>query len=75
MTRREKVRNSSSVRQRNGAAMKKVDRHVGENHERNERDAALPLEIQRADVTALPRDPIAAAVNNQEQDRQSRGNR
>ena len=36
--------NSSSVRQRNGADdEEKVDRHVGENHERNEWDHA-PIE-------------------------------
>jgi hypothetical protein len=48
-----------------------IDRHVGENHERNEWDATLPLKIERADVTALFRDPIATAVDNQKQDRQS----
>src|SRR4030081_203722 len=52
-----------------------VYRHVGQNHERNERDGALPLKIKRADLIALPRDPIATAVNDQEQDRQSRRNR
>src|SRR5205823_10378595 len=49
-----------------------VDRHVGENHEWNEWNAAFPLKIKRGDLTALARNPIAAAVNNQEQDRQSR---
>src|SRR5437773_171851 len=49
-----------------GRDEKKVDRHVGENHERNEWDGALPLKIKRADLTALSRDPIAAAVNYQE---------
>jgi hypothetical protein len=32
------------------------------------------LKIKRADLTALPSDPIAAAVNNQEQNRQSHRN-
>ena len=69
MTRREKIRSSSSVRQRNGAAdEEEVDRHVGENHERNEWDTTLPLKIERADLTALSSDPIATAVNDQEQD-------
>src|SRR5439155_16885536 len=54
-----------------GRDEKKVDRHVGENHERNEWDGALPLKIKRADLTAVSRDPIATAVNNQEQGRQS----
>jgi hypothetical protein len=52
-----------------------VDRHVGKNHEGNEWNGALPLEIKRTDFTALSRDPIATAVNDQEQDRQSRRNR
>ena len=52
-----------------------VDRHVGENHERNEWDGTLPLKIERADVTALSRDPIATAVDDQKQDRQFRRNR
>jgi len=47
-----------------------VNRHVGENHERNEWDATLPLKIERADLTALCRDPIATAVDDQKQDRQ-----
>jgi hypothetical protein len=33
------------------------------------------LKIKRADVTALPSDPIATAVNDQKQDRHSRRNR
>jgi len=52
-----------------------VDRHVGENHEGNEWDTTLPLKIERADVTALSRDPIATAVDDQKQDRQFRRNR
>src|SRR5437773_8265520 len=52
-----------------------VDQHVGENHERNEWDGALPLKIKRADLTALSRDPVATAVDDQKQDRQSRRNR
>src|SRR5437773_11840126 len=52
-----------------------VDRHVGKNHERNEWDGALPLKIKRADLTALPSDPIATDVNDQEKDRQSGRNR
>src|SRR5882724_5533407 len=58
-----------------GCDEEEINRHVRENHERNEWDGALPLKIKRADLTALPSDPIAAAVNNQEQDRQSRRNR
>ena len=57
-----------------GRDEEEVDRHVGENHERNEWDGALPLKIKRADLTALPSDPVATAVNDQKQDRQSRGN-
>ncbi len=52
-----------------------VDRHVGENHERNEWDGTFPLKIKRPDLTALPSDPITAAVNGQKQDRQSHRNR
>jgi hypothetical protein len=58
-----------------GCDEEEVDRHVGENHERNEWDGTLPLKIKRADLTALPSDPVATAVNHQEQDRQSRRNR
>src|SRR5207245_7705332 len=58
-----------------GRDEEKVDRHVGKNHERNEWDGALPLKIKRANLTALPSDPIASAVNDEEQDRQSRRNR
>src|ERR1700730_2305776 len=57
-----------------GCDEEEVDRHVGDNHERNEWDGALPLKIKRADLTALPSDPIATAVNHQEQHRQSRRN-
>ena len=42
---------------------------------RNEWDTTLPLKIERADVTALSRDPIATAVDDQKQDRQFRRNR
>ena len=42
---------------------------------RNEWDGTLPLKIKRADVTALSRDPIATAVDDQKQDRQFRRNR
>ncbi len=58
-----------------GRDEEEIDRHVGENHERNESDGALPLKIKRADLTALSRDPVASAVNDQKQDRQSRRNR
>src|SRR4029077_5997674 len=58
-----------------GRDEEEVDRHVGENHERNEWDGALPLKIERPDLTALPSDPIATAVNDQKRDRQSRRNR
>jgi hypothetical protein len=58
-----------------GRDEEEVDRHVGENHERNEWDGTLPLKIKRADLTALSRDPIATAVNDQKQDRQSCRNR
>src|SRR5437588_1323475 len=58
-----------------GCDEEQINRHVRQNHERNEWDGALPLKIKRADLTALPSDPIATAVNHQEQDRQSRRNR
>ena len=58
-----------------GCDEEEINRHVRENHESNEWDGVLPLEIKRADLTALSRDPIATAVNHQEQDRQSRRNR
>src|SRR5438132_14422299 len=58
-----------------GCDEEEVDRHVGENHERNEWDGALPLKIKRADLTALPSNPIATDVNDQEKDRQFGRNR
>jgi len=58
-----------------GRDEEEVDRHVRENHERNEWDGALPLKIKRADLTTLPRDPVATAVNDQKQDRQTCRNR
>src|SRR5206468_7979569 len=58
-----------------GRDEEEINRHVGKNHERNEWDGALPLKIKRADLTALPSDPIATDVNDQEKDRQSGRNR
>jgi hypothetical protein len=52
-----------------GCDEEEINRHVRENHERNEWEGALPLKIERTDMTALPSDPIATAVNHQEQDR------
>jgi hypothetical protein len=51
-----------------GRDEEEVDRHVGQNHERNEWDGALPLKIKRANLPALPSDPVATAVNDQKQD-------
>src|SRR5215208_4144360 len=51
------------------ANKEEIDRHVRENHERNEWDGALPFEIERADVNALSGDPIATDVDAQKQDR------
>src|SRR4029077_6644061 len=50
-----------------------IDRHVGKNQERDKRNSAFPLEIKNADVAAPRRDPIATAVNDEKQDRQTRG--
>src|SRR6266404_1329658 len=58
-----------------GCDEEEINRHVRENHERNEWDGALPLKTKRVDVTALPGDPVATAVDDQKQDRQSRRNR
>src|SRR5215217_5870523 len=49
----------------------KIDRHVGQNEEWHERDLAFPFKIRGADVRAMRRDPVATAVNDQEQDGQS----
>src|SRR4029077_2069375 len=57
-----------------GRDEEEVDRHIGENHERKEWDGTLPLKIERAYLTALSRDPIATAVDDQKQDRQFRRN-
>ena len=49
----------------------KIDRQVGQNEEWHKWDLAFPFKIKRADVRATRCDPVASAVNNQEQDRQS----
>ena len=51
-----------------------IDREVGRDQERHERDVPLPFEENRADIGALRGDPIAAAVNDEEQRRQAGGN-
>jgi|SRR5450432_140823 len=48
-----------------------IDREVGKNHERNKWNSAFPSEVEDADITASRGDPDAAAVNEQEEDRQS----
>src|SRR5438874_13525281 len=50
---------------------KQVDRHVGQNEKWDEWNAAFPFEIKRSDVRTLRRDPVASAVDDQEQDRQA----
>src|SRR5207245_4760675 len=52
---------------------KKIDRQVWKYQERHERNRAFPLKIECADIGALRRDPIAAAVNDQKQNRQPGG--
>ena len=49
----------------------KIDRHVRQNEERHERDPAFPFKIKRTDVRTTRCDPVAAPVNDQEQDGQS----
>lgn len=49
----------------------KIDREVGKNHERDERNRAFPGEEKNADIVALRRNPETAAVNNQKEERQS----
>ena len=48
-----------------------IDRHVRQNKKRNERNLVFPFKIKRADVGTTGCDPVATAVNDQEQDRQS----
>ena len=48
----------------------KIDRHVGQNEKRHERNLAFPFEVKRADILAMGGDPIATAINDQEQDGQ-----
>ena len=48
---------------------KKIDRQVWKYQERHERNRAFPLKIECADIGALRRDPIAAPVNGQKQER------
>ena len=50
-----------------------IDRHVGNDHQRHERDEAFPFEVERADVVALRGDPIAPAVDDKKEDRESDG--
>ena len=49
----------------------KIDRHVRQNEQRQKGNLAFPLEIKGADVGAVRSDPVATAVNEQEQDGQS----
>src|SRR5206468_13099865 len=51
-----------------------IDRHVGKDHERNEWNGVFALKAKNIDAAASRCDPIADAVHDQEQDRQSRGN-
>lgn len=44
-----------------------VNRHVRKNHERNERNRALPGEIEDPDVISPPRNPEAGPVNQQKE--------
>lgn len=48
-----------------------IDRHVRQNEKRHERDCSFPFKINSWDVCAARGDPVASAVNDQEQDRQS----
>lgn len=58
----------SSAKKRR-ANKEEVDRHVRQNEKRHERYRALPFEIERANVCPPRGDPVAAAVNDQEQSR------
>src|SRR6202011_5468034 len=49
----------------------KIDRHIRQNEKRHERNRAFPVEIECPTTRAMRRDPVATAVNDQEQDRQS----
>ena len=50
-----------------------IDRQVGHDHQRHERDEAFPFEEERADVVALRGDPIAPAVNDEKENRKAYG--
>ena len=51
----------------------KVDRHVGNDHQGNERNGALPGEEKCQDVVALRRDPIAPAIDDEKKENEQRG--
>src|SRR5205823_3837151 len=50
-----------------------VDRHVGNDHQWNERNGALPREEKSGNIVALRRDPIASAVDDEEKKDEERG--
>ena len=47
-----------------------IDRHIGQDEKRHERKRVFPFEIKRADIRTPRADPVATAVDDQEQDRQ-----
>ena len=50
-----------------------IDRHVGNDHQGNERNGALPREEKSGNIVALRRDPIASAVDDEEKKDEERG--
>jgi hypothetical protein len=54
-----------------GGDKEKIDREVGQNEERHERNAAFPGKVENANVRTLCCDPEATAVNDHEEKRQT----
>ena len=48
-----------------------IDRHIGQNKEGHERNAAFPGKVEDTNVRTLCRDPEATAINDQKEKRQT----
>src|SRR5205085_8202056 len=49
----------------------KIDRHVRRDHDRHERNGALPFEEERRHIAALRREPVAPAVDDKKKRRKA----
>ena len=52
---------------------KEIDREIGKDHERNERDCPFPGEVKNANLVPSRRNPETAAVNQNEEKRKRGG--